>query len=73
MDKKRLNNFFDTPWHTESRSNGANYWFVMRGHHQDPIGYELGLMVTKCAHQVDGRMDRRMPLEPFYYLGFQLS
>jgi hypothetical protein len=53
-------NIFDTPWHTESRSNGANFWLVMRvytGHHHDPIGYGLGLMVTKRAHQVDGRMD----------------
>jgi hypothetical protein len=46
---------------------------VHTGHHHDPIGYGLGLMATKCAHQVDGWMDGRTPLEPFYYLTFQLS
>jgi hypothetical protein len=48
---------FRYSWHTESRSNGANFWLVMRvhtGHHHDPIGYGLGVMVTKRAHQVDG-------------------
>jgi hypothetical protein len=32
--------FVDTPWHTESRSYGTHFWFVMRvhtGHHHDPI------------------------------------
>jgi hypothetical protein len=51
---------FQSPWHTESRSNGTNFGFVMRvhtGHHHDPIGYGLGFMVTKCAHQDDGPMD----------------
>jgi hypothetical protein len=59
---KKVKYFLPYPWHTESRSNGANFWLVMRvhtGHHHDPIGYELGLMVTKRAHQVDGWMDGR--------------
>jgi hypothetical protein len=30
---------------------------VHTGHHHDPIGYALGLMVTKRVHQVDGWMD----------------
>jgi hypothetical protein len=30
---------------------------VHTGHHHDPIGYGLGLMVTKRTHQVDGWMD----------------
>jgi hypothetical protein len=49
--------FFNTPG---SRSNSTNVGFVMRvhtGHHHDLIGYGLGLMVTKRAHQVDGWMD----------------
>jgi hypothetical protein len=42
-----------------------------------PIGYGLRfLMVTKRAPQVDGPMDGwmdgRTPLKPFYYLSFQL-
>jgi hypothetical protein len=60
MGKSKKNCNFSIPWHTESRSNGTNFRFVMRvhaGHHHDPIGYGLGLMVTKCGHQVDGRMD----------------
>jgi hypothetical protein len=54
--------FFDTPWHTESRSNGANFWLVMRVHTltQGITIYGLGLMVTKRPHQVDGWMGGQM-------------
>jgi cytochrome b subunit of formate dehydrogenase len=51
--RSRKLQFFNTPWHTESRSNGADLQLVMRvhtGHHHDPIGYGLGLRVTKHAH-----------------------
>jgi hypothetical protein len=44
------------PWSAESRSNRANFGILMRvqtGVQHDPMGYGLGLMVTKCAPQVD--------------------
>jgi hypothetical protein len=51
------------PWSAECRSNRADFWLLMTvqtGVHHDPIGYGLGLMVTKRAPQVDGWMDGQM-------------
>jgi hypothetical protein len=53
---------FRYPWHTEKVGQMAPIFslLVYTGHQHDPIGYGLGLMVTKRAHQVDdGWMDGR--------------
>jgi hypothetical protein len=61
-----------------SKPNGTDFWLVMRvhtGHHRDPMEYGLGLMVAKCAHQVDGWMDGQMDATRtiLFWLSFQLS
>jgi hypothetical protein len=71
---------FRYPLHTESRSNGANLWLVMRvhtGHHHDPIGY--GLVHTRLTDRwMDGWMDgwtdaTRTILKTVLPLGFELT